>query len=334
MASSDKLRSFVFSYADSDTQFGVHEEILKDDVWTGVYHSAISSNPHLFKDKTVLDVGCRTGILSMWAAKAGAAHVVGIDTSDIIDQAQTIIEANGFKDIITLVKGKLGEAKLPREKFDVIISDWMGYFLLYESTLDAVLLARDKYLKPDGLIFPSTATLSIAAMEDGDYKEEKIDFWDNVCGFDYSCIKDFVLRKPLVDTVELKAVVTNLCAIKQFNLYTATKEDLTFKEAPFSLTATRNDSAHAFVAWFDIDFSSTHKKVHFSTGPHTKYTHWKQTIFYMPTTLTLSEEQSITGSLTCAPNSRNNRHLDIMITYKTNDEDEMRIQYKMSPSSF
>jgi protein arginine N-methyltransferase 1 len=76
--------------------------------------------------------------------------------------------------VITLVKGKLGEAKLPREKFDVIISDWMGYFLLYESTLDAVLLARDKYLKPDGLIFPSTATLFIAAMEDQDYKDENI----------------------------------------------------------------------------------------------------------------------------------------------------------------
>lgn len=50
----------------------------------------------------------------------------------------------------------------------------MGYFLLYESMLDTVLLARDKYLKPDGLIFPDTATLYLAAIEDQDYKEEKI----------------------------------------------------------------------------------------------------------------------------------------------------------------
>jgi hypothetical protein len=50
----------------------------------------------------------------------------------------------------------------------------MGYFLLYESMLDTVLLARDKYLKPGGLIFPDTATLYIAAIEDQDYKEEKI----------------------------------------------------------------------------------------------------------------------------------------------------------------
>lgn len=107
----------------------------------------------------------------------------------------------------------------------------MGYFLLYESMLDTVLLARDKYLKKDGLIFPDTATLYLAAIEDQDYKDEKINcmsfflesplnahdlfpVWDNVYGFDYSCIKDIALREPLVDTVELKSVVTDPCLIK------------------------------------------------------------------------------------------------------------------------
>ena len=51
---------------------------------------------------------------------------------------------------------------------------WMGYFLLYESMLDTVLLARDKYLAPDGLLFPDKATIYLAAIEDQDYKEEKI----------------------------------------------------------------------------------------------------------------------------------------------------------------
>jgi protein arginine N-methyltransferase 1 len=75
---------------------------------------------------------------------------------------------------ITLVKGKLEEADLPIKEFDIIISEWMGYFLLYESMLDTVLLARDKYLKKDGLIFPDTATLYLAAIEDQEYKDEKI----------------------------------------------------------------------------------------------------------------------------------------------------------------
>ena len=55
--------------------------MLKDSVRTGSYRNAIIQNPHLFKDKVVLDVGCGTGILSMFAAKAGAKHVVGVRTS-------------------------------------------------------------------------------------------------------------------------------------------------------------------------------------------------------------------------------------------------------------
>jgi len=38
--------------------------------------------------------------------------------------------------------------------------------------------------------------------------------WDNVYGFDFSCIKDIALREPLVDTVELKAIVTDPCLVK------------------------------------------------------------------------------------------------------------------------
>jgi len=316
-------------YADSYAHFGIHEEMLKDSVRTGSYRAAIMNNPHLFKDKTVLDVGCGTGILSMFAAKAGAKHVVGIDMSNIIDQAIKIVEANGFAETITLVKGKLEESELPIQQFDIIISEWMGYFLLYESMLDTVLLARDKFLKPGGLIFPDHAKLYLAAIEDQEYKEEKINFWDNVYGFDYSCIKDIALREPLVDTVDLKAVVTDPHLLKHIDLRTAKKEDLTFSTA-FQLKATRNDYVHAFLAWFDISFECCHKKVQFSTGPHAKYTHWKQTVFYTPSTITISQDQAIKGTLTCSPNARNNRDLDITIGYQCGDEPQTVIEYKMS----
>lgn len=63
---------------------------------------------------------------------------------------------------------------------DIIISEWMGYFLLYESMLDTVIYARDKWLKPDGIVLPDKCTLSLTAIEDGQYRADKIDFWDNV----------------------------------------------------------------------------------------------------------------------------------------------------------
>jgi protein arginine N-methyltransferase 1 len=88
--------------------------------------------------------------------------------STIIGKAKEIVEVNGLSDKITLLQGKMEEVVLP------IISEWMGYFLLYESMLDTVLWARDRYLVKGGLIFPDKATIFVAGIEDGDYKEEKI----------------------------------------------------------------------------------------------------------------------------------------------------------------
>lgn len=87
---------------------------------------------------------------------------------------------------------------------------------------------------------PDTATLWLSAVEDQEYKDEKIGFWDDVYGFDYSCIKDIALREPLVDTVELKAVVCDPAEVLRLDLTKCTKEDLKFS-SDFKLKASRND---------------------------------------------------------------------------------------------
>ena len=109
-----------------------------------------------------------------FAIKAGAKHVIGVDMSTIIEKAREIIEVNGMTSKVTLLQGKMEEVKLPFPKVDIILSEWMGYFLLYESMLDTVLYARDKYLTTGGLIFPDKATIFMAGIEDGEYKDEKI----------------------------------------------------------------------------------------------------------------------------------------------------------------
>lgn len=55
----------------------------------------------------------------------------------------------------------------------------------------------------------------------------------------------------------------------------------------------------------------------------------RQTVFYTPTTMTVSEGQQIHGLISCAPNAKNNRDLDIAISYQTGEDPETRIQYKM-----
>ena len=94
-------------YFDSYAHHAIHEEMLKDEVRTKTYEMAIMQNKYLFKDKIILDVGCGTGILSMFAAQAGAKHVYAVDCSSIADQARQIVELNGFSDQITVIKGKV-----------------------------------------------------------------------------------------------------------------------------------------------------------------------------------------------------------------------------------
>lgn len=93
-------------YFDSYAHFGIHEEMLKDEVRTLTYRNSIYHNRHLFSGKVVVDIGCGTGILSMFAAKAGAKKVIAIECSNIVDYAREIIERNKLDHIITIVKGK------------------------------------------------------------------------------------------------------------------------------------------------------------------------------------------------------------------------------------
>lgn len=299
-------------YFDSYAHFGIHEEMLKDEVRTLTYRNSMWHNKHLFKGKVVLDVGCGTGILSMFAAKAGAEHVYGIDMSGIVEQAKTIVEKNGLTDKVTIIRGKMEEIVLPVAKVDIIISEWMGYCLFYESMLDTVLYARDKYLAPDGLMFPDRATLYACAIEDRQYKDDKINWWDEVYGFDMSCIKHVALQEPLVDVVDRNQVVTNSCLLREIDLQTCTVADIPF-ESPFTLQIKKNDYVQALVTFFNIEFTKCHKRVGFSTAPEAPYTHWKQTVFYLEDYITAKKGEEIFGVFRMRPNQRNKRDLDFEI---------------------
>ena len=100
-------------YFDSYSHYGIHEEMLRDKVCMETFRDAILNNTHLFKNKIVMDVGCDTGILSMFAAKAGARRVYGIDYSGIVEKARDIVEKNGLEDKITIIRGRVEDVELP-----------------------------------------------------------------------------------------------------------------------------------------------------------------------------------------------------------------------------
>jgi protein arginine N-methyltransferase 1 len=88
------------------------------------------------------------------------------------------------------------------------ISDWIGsassclYNIVHITQIHALHLAGGK-------IFPDQATLSLCAIEDGEYKAEKIDFWSNVYGFSMKCIGEVAMSEPLVDCVDPNQICTS-----------------------------------------------------------------------------------------------------------------------------
>lgn len=306
-------------YFDSYSHFGIHEEMLKDVVRTKSYQNVIYKNSFLFKDKIVLDVGAGTGILSLFCAKVGAKHVYAVECSSMADMAQEIVKINGFSDVVTVLKGKIEEIELPVTQVDIIISEWMGYFLVYENMLETVLYARNKWLVKDGLVLPDKASLYLTAIEDADYKEDKIEFWNNVYGFDMSCIRKQAITEPLVDTVEQNQIVTNCQLLKTMDISKMDMLDASFT-APFKLVAERDDYIHALVAYFDVSFTKCHKLMGFSTGPKSRSTHWKQTVLYLEDVLSICKGETLTGTMTVAPNKKNPRDVDITLKYSLNGQ--------------
>lgn len=302
-------------YFNSYTHFGIHEDMLKDAQRTGCYMKSIVDNKHLFKDKVVLDVGAGTGILSLFAAKAGAKKCIGIECSDIVHFARSIAEKNGYGNTITYVHGKCEEVTLPVDEVDIIVSEWMGYFLIYESMLDSVLYARDKWLKKDGLMFPDHARLYMAAIEDADYKEEKIGFWGHLWGFDFSPMQQSVLQEPISDIVHQEAIATNVCPLLDVDLRYCKKEDLDFF-AEYKLRVLRKDFLHALVVWFDVSFEACSPPVILSTAPRQPFTHWKQTVLYLDEVVPTNAGEELSGMIAVRKNAQNPRDLDVKLSYE------------------
>ncbi|OCF35227.1 protein arginine N-methyltransferase 3 [Kwoniella heveanensis BCC8398] len=247
---------YFHSYEEND----IHEIMLKDTVRTVSYARFILSNPNVFKNAVVMDVGCGTGILSMLAAKAGAKHVYAIEASRLAVKARENINKNGFSDKITVIQGKVEDIELPVKTVDVIVSEWMGYMLLYESMLDSVLVARDRFLAPSGLMAPSQTRLVLSAITGDRVWKERVAFWPSVYGFDLSVMQGPCFGEGLTEVVDKEEVVTTEAIVRDINSHSATIKSLDFHSA-FTLEANSNSNSsgpttiRAFLTHFDTFFS-------------------------------------------------------------------------------
>lgn len=287
----------------------------------------------------------------MFCAKAGAKKVIAVDKSDIMTKAMENIFNNGLSDTISCVKGAIEDVVLPVDKVDVIVSEWMGYFLLYEAMLPSVLYARDKYLKPDGIMAPSFATMWVAPVADPEFVSDHIAYWRDVYGFDMKAMQEGIYDEARVEVVPKDAVCGKPFPFKLLDLRTVTKEELSFS-AKWSSTLERDvDMLDGYLIWFDNQFSTTpdeaipepettaeewtKKKlgnVALPTGPFTTPTHWKQGLLLMPpddSLKNLTASTQLSGEVKYNVLEENARAISVGISWAVNDQPAQSRSWKM-----
>ncbi|GJM84873.1 hypothetical protein PR202_ga00585 [Eleusine coracana subsp. coracana] len=261
------------AYFKAYSHIGVHEEMLKDHVRTSTYRNAIMHHRDLISGKVVLDVGCGTGVLSIFCAFAGATR------------AMEIVRENKLSDKVVVLHGRIEDVNI-EEKVDVIISEWMGYMLLYESMLGSVIFARDKWLKPGGLILPSHASLYMALSQ---ILRDIMTVFTS--GTMYMALKHNLLgffeQVAQVDcyTIQAQELETISAAFKFSSMLHVRQKPK--KQAAQSMDGSTQDATP----------SSKKKKqdvsIVLSTAPEDAPTHWQQTLLYLFEPIELNKDQTI-----------------------------------------
>ncbi|TDH65520.1 hypothetical protein CCR75_007621 [Bremia lactucae] len=281
------------------------KQMLTDDLRMKSYHDAIFKNQNHFKDKVILDVGTGSGILSIWAAQSGARKVYAVEATNIAHQARKVISANGQDHIITVIQSKMEDVELP-EKVDVIVSEWMGYFLLRESMFDSVIVARDRWLKADGSMFPSHASIFIAPMcnEDNSIKRfneftSAMDGWRNFVdntkaswGVDMSVLgndfrkeqEQYSLHTSSWKELKIEDLVGDEVEIASWDLKSCKLNDIKEVKASFSMPISIMSRFGGIAGWFDVEFKGCKEnpaetEVTLTTSPFVQPTHWGQQVF-------------------------------------------------------
>ncbi|CAO2037027.1 unnamed protein product [Urochloa humidicola] len=345
-------------YFQSYSHIGIHEAMIKDRVRTDAYQSAIMHHQKFIEGKVVLDVGCGTGILSVFCARAGAKRVYAVEASEIATQAREIVKTNNLTDQVVVIHGRVEDVDLD-EKVDVIISEWMGYMLLYESMLPSVLFARDKWLKPGGLILPSHATLFIAPITNPERYEGSVDFWCDVYGINMSALvplaKKFTSEEPSVEIIGGENVISWPSVVKHIDCYNFTIEEFKSITATYKVSSMMLASIHGFGFWFEVEFNGPQDSSHnissdlnpleiiqkkrrrssedtvlLSTAPEDEPTHWQQTILYFPDPIEVKQDQTIEGSVTVSQSKENPRFLDIHLECSTGGQTLVKDCHEMN----
>ncbi len=255
----------------------VHRTMICDRVRTEAFRRAIDSTVR--PGDIVLDVGAGSGILSMFAARAGAARVYAVERTTVAVLAQELAAANGVAEIVQLIHGDIMDIELP-ERVDVIVSEWLGGFGIDEGMLAPVIAARDRWLKPGGVMIPRSVTAWAALVHDR-HLGETVEFLRNT---PYGLTLD-ALVEMTVNEISYSGTFRHLTAGDRHSepgrLWTtdAGLISLAQAQAPHEaetlLPVRERGTANALALWFSAELAPG---ISLSVGLGDAPTHWGMTM--------------------------------------------------------
>jgi predicted RNA methylase len=281
-------------------EFEVHRTMICDRVRTEAFRRAIESVVR--PGDVVLDVGAGSGILSVFAARAGARRVYAVERTSIAVVAQELAAANGVAETVRVIHGDVLDVDLP-ERVDVIVSEWLGGFGIDEGMLAPVIAARDRWLKPGGVMIPGSVTAWAALVHDR-YLAETVEFLrDNPYGLNF----DDLIEKTVNEVVysgSFRHLAAGDLRSEASPLWTTDAELITLEqaEAPHEaeplLLVREHGLANALALWFGAELAPD---VSLSIGPGDPATHWGMTTAPLRTPVELTRGMLVQARVRTAP---------------------------------
>ena len=300
-------------------QLANQQNMLQDLIRTTAYHQAIHSLDA--KGKVVMDLGAGSGILSMFAAHAGARQVYAIEASSAIHYLRLLVKHNGFTDIIkdihTKVENLANDAVT--STIDALISEPIGVFLFHERMFESFLDARDRF-KP-AVVMPVRAELMLAPFSDAalyqEVRSRVTEFWEGPKFFDLdmSVLLPEALREafsaPLVGSIDPNSLLSHTPTTKMFDFMSLEKEELHKIEMELDMESEFTGIVHGFGSWFITWLT---EDCIIDTSPGKPRTHWHQLKLLLPTPFAVNQGDRIQGIFTATVN--NQRSYDLVLVLK------------------
>jgi len=289
MSNNSKDKEDTPDYRMSYRDVAMHKVMLQDVIRTDAYEKSISEV--VGAEHSVLDFGCGTGILAMFAARAGARKVIAVDRSPFVKTAKEIAAKNDFNNI-EFHHADHQSLEL-EEQVDVIVSEWMGHCLFYEAMLEPLLAIRDRHLTQDGIMIPAEVSIHAGLVCDEDLLDDLSFLKDKPYDIDFSTIAHVPFQQTDLVALEPDSILASTAHLGTLNMRTVSKAG-----APrvFSGKIRPDQEAEIFAlcGWFSSVLS---EGVVLGTGPNDMPTHWDQILFPLPEPFTVDPSRELTVTI-------------------------------------